>query len=141
MQIDSLTVSVSPRSSRLDRTGFYDRLSVDVGVFVTAADIAKSGALEVSDVFRRQPGVWVSSLTTSRLGFMQNRVLLRRGCIPALYVDDAFVREATQPAPLIDEIVRPGEIAGIEIYRGPSEIPLRYGGALGSCGVIVIWTR
>ena len=41
----------------------------------------------------------------------------------------------------LDDIVEPANIAGIEIYRSPAELPARFGGAESACGVIVIWTR
>jgi hypothetical protein len=38
-------------------------------------------------------------------------------------------------------LVLPHEVAGIEVYRGPSEIPAEYQGADARCGAIVIWTH
>jgi len=40
----------------------------------------------------------------------------------------------------IDAIVRPEDIAGLAVYRGPSEVPVEYASG-SSCGVIQIWTR
>ena len=88
-----------------------------------------------------QPGTRVSPVASSRTGFTRYQVLLRRSCIPALYIDGTMVRRAGERGLYIDEFVRPDEILGIEVYRGSSEIPLQYGGTLGTCGVVLIWTR
>jgi hypothetical protein len=41
------------------------------------------------------------------------------------------------------QLPRPDEIHGIEVFAGPSSIPVQYGGT-GSgkwCGMIAVWTR
>ena len=139
--IDSLSVTVAPRRSRLDRSGFYERRRTNMGLFLTEADVLKTRAFETSDIFRKQPGAWVSPVSSSRLGFTQNRVLLRNGCVPAFFMDGNLIRRAGESGLHMDEFVRPDEIAGIEIYRGSSEIPLEYGGPTGPCGIVVIWTH
>ncbi len=49
----------------------------------------------------------------------------------------------TVKEPSIDEIVQPFDIAGIEVYRSGSQVPVKFGGTSieTQCGVIVIWTR
>ena len=41
----------------------------------------------------------------------------------------------------IDGLSKPFNLAGIEIYRSPAEIPAQYGGPQSRCGVIVMWNR
>lgn len=37
--------------------------------------------------------------------------------------------------------IAPSLIEGIEIYKGPATVPVRFGGPGATCGVIAIWTR
>jgi hypothetical protein len=48
--------------------------------------------------------------------------------------------ESDKPTP-IDHIIPASDLAGVEIYRRPSQLPARFGGAMSACGVIVLWTR
>jgi hypothetical protein len=43
----------------------------------------------------------------------------------------------------LDDIGPPSDIAGIEVYRSATQVPVRFGGTSLEtlCGVIVIWTR
>jgi hypothetical protein len=43
----------------------------------------------------------------------------------------------------LQDLPHPDEIHGIEVFAGPSTIPLQYGGTGGGkwCGLIAIWTR
>jgi hypothetical protein len=40
----------------------------------------------------------------------------------------------------LDELIQPGTLEGIEIYRNRSELPRNFAG-IGHCGAIVFWTR
>jgi hypothetical protein len=57
-------------------------------------------------------------------------------CPPRILVDGSPVAGAD-----VDEMVEPQDINGIEIYRGPSEVPGRWMANRSSCGLIVIWTK
>ena len=48
--------------------------------------------------------------------------------------------DTRDPTP-IDDIVAPADLLAIEIYRRPSQLPARFGGAMSACGVIVLWTK
>ncbi len=65
------------------------------------------------------------------------------GCVNAnIYVDGMrVVRDNQAFRESIDNFVSPSEIAAMEVYRGPSEVPAEFGGSVGGCGAIVIWTR
>ena len=43
----------------------------------------------------------------------------------------------------LDDIGHPSTLAGIEVYRSASQVPVQFGGTSVEtlCGVIVIWTR
>ena len=41
----------------------------------------------------------------------------------------------------IDDFVNIAEVAAVEVYRRPSELPADFGGATDGCGAVVIWTH
>ncbi len=68
----------------------------------------------------------------------RNGVWMRRSggrCPPAVYIDGALLGDAD-----IDFRLAPEYVAGIEVYKGPAEVPQEFSGAGLACGVIVIWT-
>jgi hypothetical protein len=62
---------------------------------------------------------------------------LSGNCQPGLVIDGLQFQGGAGD---IDQLVRPEDIAGMAVYRGPSETPVEYQSA-SSCGVIQIWTR
>lgn len=41
----------------------------------------------------------------------------------------------------LNDFVLPGEIAGVEIYRGLASLPAEFGGYANRCGVVAVWTK
>ncbi|MCY3601073.1 MAG: TonB-dependent receptor [Gemmatimonadetes bacterium] len=142
------------REKRLELQGFYDRRelgeAIGAGVFLTRDDIQGAGAIRVTHYLGRIPGV-----RTECGGGANNNCVIRMtrgvpslsnraeyGCMNAnVYLDGVrVIRDGGGADDSIDNFVSPGEIAGIEVYRGPSELPAEFGGAVGRCGAIVIWT-
>jgi len=64
-------------------------------------------------------------------------------CGPTVYLDGMLMERGGQgsESAFVDRIVRPSEIAGIEVYTSGATTPLQYKGMGSECGVIVIWTR
>jgi hypothetical protein len=52
-----------------------------------------------------------------------------------------FIDDVPAEGFVIDELVRPDNIEGVEIYRSAYEAPPRYSSRLNTCGVVLIWTR
>ncbi|HEX8697191.1 MAG TPA: TonB-dependent receptor [Longimicrobium sp.] len=135
--LDPLTVtarSTPARSARLDREGFYQRERTGFGRFLTRHEIGNMVVTETSTIFRTVPGVQLVPT-----GGTHYALVLSRGgvtCVPRVMVD-----MLTIPASEIDTFVRPEHIAGIEVYRGPTEIPGRFMGQRNGCGLVVIWTE
>ena len=71
----------------------------------------------------------VTSLVSSR----------RRGCAMAIFVDGT---EAAYLAHTIDALPF-DDIAAVEIYRGPAEVPIEYTQTRSNetCGAVLVWTR
>lgn len=119
----------------LRRRGFFERRENRSGVFLTREELDQRGAQLFSDVFRSVPGVRIqrrggtTSLVSQR----------RRGCPMSVYMDGvemAYVEQNIDALPFDD-------IAAVEIYRGPSEVPLEFTQTKmrETCGVVLVWTR
>lgn len=117
--------------------GFYQRRDLGIGHFVTREKLERDNPSQLTDVFRRLPGVHI---TSSR--FIRNAVRFRANganCWPLVWLDGA-------PLPTAEfdlDFLSPQSIEAIEVYSGISQIPPQFMGSrgLGSCGVIVVWSR
>ncbi len=107
---------------------FYRRRKGPFGDFMTRQEIEERKALHVTDFLRTVPGMVIG----------RNGVWMRRSggrCPPAVYIDGALLGDAD-----IDFRLAPEHVAGIEVYKGPAEVPQEFSRAGLACGVIVIWT-
>lgn len=158
------TVRISARARRFHDTGFDDRRRSGAGRYITASDVRKRNPIRTSDLFNSLPGLGVERDAYE----MDDAIVMRRygnSCTPAFYVDGHFM--ATLTTGELDTMMRPGEIAGIEIYSDTSApmqfrpfvastdlsafvdtLPVatrakshRGDEDLGGCGSVVIWTR
>lgn len=100
------------------------------GYFVSRSDIERRRPAYVSDVLRSVPGVSVRP--SSGIG----NVVRLRGCRPVIFMD------GVQTLAELDEMARPSDIEGIEIYGSWAGVPPQYVDRSGrSCGAILVWTR
>lgn len=129
-------LEVEARESTLRRRGFYDRRRTGSGTFITRDQLERMRVRSLSDVLRRVGGIHVGSdsrgLPPARIRGQQT---IAGGC-PIQYFVDGVATFAMN----IDE-VRPGDVEGIEIYRGAASIPAAFKRGTASCGVILLWTR
>jgi hypothetical protein len=146
IQLDTLMVFSEPRDTKLALLGFYDRQRVGFGHFLGPEEITRKPVFETTDFLRNIPRVRIRQRP-----FGGSEVLIQGAastslnggglCYPKVVVDGNEVfRGGNEPARL-DDVVRPHEVSALEIYRGPGEIPLQFGGSSSPCGVILIWTR
>lgn len=130
--LDPITVVV--RSLVLERSGFYERQGRGNGHFVTRQQIDALHPLQSTEILRRVPSV---RLQRGRDGV----IALGRASCPFRYVIDGV---RTGPDFSID-LIPTGDIEGLEVYLGPSQVPGEFAGFSsdpgGTCGVIVVWTR
>ncbi|MXW66423.1 MAG: TonB-dependent receptor [Gemmatimonadales bacterium] len=138
VEMEPLVATVT-RSRRLEIKGFYERKLwgelVSGGTFFTAADIERRQPLHISHMITELSGI--------RLGpsgkFQSTRLsagFSGAGCNIKTFLDSVDVSDVP-----IDTIVRPIEIGGVEIYKGPASLPAEFGGSDTRCGAIVIWTK
>ncbi|HEV2733418.1 MAG TPA: carboxypeptidase-like regulatory domain-containing protein [Longimicrobiaceae bacterium] len=137
--------------------GFYRRKETGTGTFLTREDIARTGAMRTSEVFRRVRGVRVVhaggntyKLQSVRYGLSMSQTM---GAIPrggrrnmqvagSNYVCQmlVFVDGIQQQLDEIDDL-QMESVEAIEVYRGSGEVPVEYKVINAACGVVVIWTR
>jgi TonB family protein len=115
--------------------GFYQRRDQGIGHFVTRERLEKENPAMLTDVFRRIPGV---QITSTRL--IRNAVRMRgMRCWPLVWLDGAPL-----PSGEFDlDNLSPTSLEGVEIYTGVSQVPPQFMGTrgMGSCGVVVVWSR
>lgn len=152
IELEPIAVSVV-RDRRLETRGFYVRRDLGEklgnGVFLTSEDIRELNPVRVTSVLEYVPGVRVQCP-----GGPRNCAVYMTGGRPSLsgraqsgcqnanvYIDGVrVIRDNQSMVESIDTFVLPSEIAGMEVYRGAGEIPAEFGGSVGQCGAIVIWT-
>ncbi len=101
------------------------------GHFVDRAEIEKRRPAYASEILAYFPG---SSLRQSSRGGNQSRV---RGCKPSIWLDGIQAYGAE-----LDDVVRVGDIEGMEIYSSWSGVPAQFGNRGDrSCGAILVWTK
>jgi carboxypeptidase family protein len=124
--------AVIVESSKGHLKEFYEhKATSNFGKFFERKDIDQRKPAYLSEMLRTVSGAQLSA--SERIG---NRVLLR-GCKPMVWLDGmrAFGAE-------VDDLVRPTDVAGMEVYPSWAGIPTQYQDRDNRmCGVIVLWTR
>jgi len=131
------TAMVEAEALRGKMLEFERRRAAGHGAFVTRDDIEARRPIELRDLLRRIPGVSFVDVGAGRpaLRFTRASVRTDRDCPPEYWLDGQRV-----PGFTIDDIV-PEDVQGIELYRGPSEMPAPFLTRSAACGVVAIWTR
>jgi len=138
IEIGGITIEAhSPlfQQPNLVRNGFLERAQRGFGRFVTPIDIESSPASSTSDLLARTGRV------TTRYVIGGDRILMmgtRGYCTPTVYVD-GFRVDLSDIS--IDVIAPKIDLEAAEVYRSAAEAPLRFGGGMEGCGVIVLWTK
>lgn len=138
--LDPIEVTVDRQDRNLQRVGFYQREEDGWGDFLDREDLEFWNPVQLTAALTRFPGVRIvpDPRMPSR-GFLAFR---RMGteCIPTVYLEGVRIGGGRSPA-RIDDIVSPGVVAGVEVYRNTAGIPPQYWGTGSSCGVVLIWLR
>lgn len=122
------------RNEYLASRGFYRRQAAGQGWFLTRSDPEVRRGRTVSDVLRTVPGVNTRG-TVGRVLAASHR---QPGACPfAVFVDGLYTTIRN-----VDELTLE-DIAGLEVYRGPSEVPLAYTAPSydRTCGALLVWSR
>jgi CarboxypepD_reg-like domain len=118
---------LSPRYADFER-----RRHVSMGTFLRWDELHKNAYTSIGDALRTVRGVRMQcdQQTFECFAYMARTPQ----CQPTWYVDGMEVHSFHENTPISD-------VYGIEIYRGPGEVPAEFGGSNAACGVIVVWTK
>lgn len=119
---------------------FYQRRNIGMGDFFTRQDIEDRNVTDITDVLSGLPGVRLqpADLTGVKITFTRAARGLADPCdSPAIFLDGALV----QGGLYLDQLVRPDQVEGMEVYQGILETPQQFTTPGETCGAIVIWTR
>jgi hypothetical protein len=137
-----VVVSEERHSVRLAE--FDKRRRFGQGEFMTAEDIEKRNSVYATELIRRFPSVNVSPSYGKGAMAEWFAISKREGANPSLGACPmaVYVDYVPMPTPFnLDLLPSPRNIAGIEVYNGPSTIPPQFAGFNRGCGVILIWTK
>jgi hypothetical protein len=152
--LEPLVIVAEPHTYHLEMEGFYERKDLSGGFFITPEMIERRNTQRVTQYFLEVPG---ATIVQDQAG--QNAVYFKAAmglatmgstgggsqaapCWPRVYVDGMLMHEGGYGMPaFIDGLSNPFDLAGVEIYRSPAEIPAQFGGSHSRCGVIVMWKK
>lgn len=129
-------VTATARRSILYDRGFYHRKKSGQGTFIDREEIEALRPRYMSDLLRRVAGVSVNRSSFGGRARVSMRGANSHGSCPIQYYIDG-----TLTGPFNIDNIPPGDVEGIEIYRGAATIPVVFNKGRAICGVIVVWTR
>ena len=138
-----------PKRRNLELNGFYHRERLGIGQYVRREDIERRANANLAQVLARVPGARIRYRGPHQYIFFPRNGEPRmtqnfRGspaneCLPRLFVDGSRVTYDAMND--INSVVNPNQVEALEVFRGPSEIPVEFNDNNSTCGVILIWTR
>jgi hypothetical protein len=125
--VEARAVQLAPRYLDFER-----RRHTGMGAYLRWEEIAKKGFASVGDALRVVRGVRMqcNQETFECFAYMARTPQ----CQPTWWIDGVQVHSFHENTPIRD-------VYGIEVYRGPGEVPAEFTGSNAACGVIVIWTK
>ena len=137
------------------------RRQTGLGKFLTRIDLRGKEALPLSNVLRGLAGVRLvmrpsscgggfAAATARGVGGSNDirlhcpaspQILFSQACYLSVYLDGAQIWAWNQPDPPNIDDYLVGSLEGIEVYRGPSELPPQFLSTGTPCGAILLWTR
>jgi Carboxypeptidase regulatory-like domain len=130
------TALVESAALRDKMADFERRRASGRGTFITRDEIDRRNPIALADVLRTVRGLTLrTSGGRTELRFVRANARVDADCPPEMWIDGARTFGVT-----VDEF-DPGEVEGIELYRGLGQIPAEYLSRTSACGVVIIWTR
>ena len=111
---------------------FERRMRSGRGQYVTREQIEEARYNNLTDAMRGLRGVAVDCTGGRSCHIRMARAALR--CTPNYWVDG-------RPDNFFGPLVAIGDIEGIEVYNGASDVPGEFAGSDSACGTVVIWTK
>jgi len=139
--VGATVLGTRAKDDGLHAVGFSRRRAAGAGQFITGADIATAAPSRLTDMFRNVPGIRIDYSTGTPA--LRSSANTDGGCVD--YLVDGTRRQLDAPGAL-DSVIRPSEVAAIEIY-GHSHPPTEFDtpayfvlGERSGCELVVIWT-
>ncbi|MBW3629556.1 MAG: TonB-dependent receptor plug domain-containing protein [Gemmatimonadetes bacterium] len=130
--LEPLVVKARNRRITSAARRFYNRAEDGgFGTFITRDQIEKVHPVNTTDLFNRIPGVSTAPMMGG------NSVMVRGNCRPTLFVDGVRINGYRS----IDDLARPRELEGVEVYRSAHQAPVEFTGLRAGCAVVLLWTR
>jgi hypothetical protein len=136
--------------------GFEERRQAKIGKFIGPEEIEAYTGPMLSGLIRRKiqgfdlvplitHGYMSGGYGIASKRFQAVRSLSGRAqdqlCFAKIVVDGQRVTSGATGTPIDIDHLKPGEVVGMEFYRGASEVPTEFSGPDAACGVVVIWTK
>jgi len=148
-QLKEITVSApksSPDATARRLEDFERRRRRGHGTFLTAADIARRNPRLLSDALVAINGIQLMTRGSGKVA------IASRGMAPQAYeggktaapcILRVIIDGMAMPAGISVDNISPNEVAGMEIYAGPSSMPVELAHYQEDswCGAIIIWTK
>lgn len=137
IEMDPIVVEATEVENKLNRVGFFQRMSTEQGTFLTLEDIERRNPRNTSELVRRIPGFQVG--TNGSISSRRGVPGMSQGfsaCEIEYYIDGVHADGSR-----VDDVL-PAAVVAMEVYTGAATIPpaFRLSGNA-RCGVVVIWTR
>lgn len=136
VELDPLTVEVTGVRYRwLEANGFYRRMNRSAGHFITREQIEERDPARLIFMMRGISGVQIRGdhLVMNRA---PTSMVTGRRCRLQYFVNGQSAK-----LPLGINTFEPEDVAGIEVYRGASELPMMFNEARSACGAVAVWLR
>ena len=127
------------RAASLDRTGFSDRKRMGTGFYLGPDQLENIHPTYLTDIFRRVPGLRVSSTADGDVVSSSRGVSSLMGGDCVQYFVDDMPWQSETPGD-INSFVNGNEVVAVEVYQG-SNTPAQYMRAMTNCTTILLWTR
>lgn len=139
------TIRVTERQQSRNLMEFERRRQLGLGKYLTATDLERRGSIDIATVLRGFMSLAVVRDDNTGVTSLQNRrdqgdMIYAQGagaCAVQVIVDNVPMPHEVD----VELLPRPREIAGIEVYGGPSGTPSQFGGIDRRCGMVLIWTK
>jgi hypothetical protein len=129
--------TVARRVYSLSFEGFAERRLRGSGYFFGAERIDSLQPFDITDVLWRVPTMRVDRLRFSKFISMPGPFGGR--CRPSLFLNGS--RLAFMTPRDLDQMARPADVLGVEVYIMPALAPPQFADPLAKCGSIIVWTK
>ena len=129
--------AVAAAAGRHRLADFERRREGNTGVFYTRTEIEQRRPVALTDLLRTTPGLTYARDNLGQLRLTGRNVGMRGGCPLEFVLDGIPIGDNVAADRTVDMV----NVAGVEVYRGPSDVPAAYRGRLSLCGLVLVWTR